>query len=172
MIAAGSERLVNESTRLLLIGDSLAVGLGPHLAGLADEEAIEDFLAVAHSGTRIDQWAQSSELDRTLEDFEPTLVLVSLGTNDAAAFGQGAADRQEPYVRELLDLLEEAGATVVWIGPPEMPFDDEELVQLLEDEAPKYFDSGRYDIPRGPDDIHPTAAGYAGWAGQIWAWLT
>jgi len=171
MIAAGTERLVDENTRLLLVGDSMAVGLTHYLRLLADEEGIEDYMALATSGTRIDQWARSGELERALEAFEPTLILVSLGTNDAH-LGPGAADRQAPYLEELLDMLEESGATVVWIGPPELPFEDTEIRELLEDEAPRYFDSLDYDIPRGPDDLHPTASGYAGWAGAIWQWLT
>jgi lysophospholipase L1-like esterase len=44
---------------------------------------------------------------------------------------------------------------------------------MLKAEIPSrdYFPSDQLAIPRGPDGIHPTARGYAGWAGAIWQWL-
>ncbi len=35
-----------------------------------------------------------------------------------------------------------------------------------------YFHSEKLEMPRGPDNLHPTARGYAGWAGAIWHWLS
>jgi len=36
----------------------------------------------------------------------------------------------------------------------------------------RYFPSQRLTIPRGADQLHPTARGYAAWAGAIWQWLS
>ena len=38
--------------------------------------------------------------------------------------------------------------------------------------ATDYFHSEKLEIPRGPDGIHSTPRGYAGWAGAIWRWLS
>jgi len=171
MAAASRKNLIRPDTRLLLVGDSLAVGLAPHLELLAEEEGIEDYRALAVSGSRIDQWADSAALEEVLETFHPTLVLVSLGTNDEA-LGPGAADRQAEALDELLALFEDTDAAIAWIGPPELPFEGGGVRELLMEAVPHYFDSEDYEIPRGPDDLHPTAAGYAGWAGVIWTWLT
>src|SRR3990172_5754810 len=83
----GMVRLLNgprlrRGMRVLLIGDSLAVGTAPYFAALAKEAGVE-FKSLAKVGTRIDQWASSAELKALLEKFQPELVLVSLGTNDA-----------------------------------------------------------------------------------------
>lgn len=153
--------------RVLLIGDSLAAGLHPHMKQLAREEGVE-YQGSGRDGTRIDEWARDPWLRQTMATFEPTVVLVSLGTNDVAL----GPERQADDLDELLTTLTAEGATVVWIGPPELPFEADAMLSLLRREAPYYFESEDYDIPRAPDGLHPTAAGYAGWAGSIWRWLT
>lgn len=149
----------------------MAVGLDPHMRELAGETGVEAYEGHGIVGTRIDQWAASPWLDKELESFQPTLILVSLGTNDEA-LGDGAADRQELYLDELLEKLADSGAEVVWILPPELPFERHGVSELIAEKAPFYFASERLDIPRSPDHLHPTAAGYAGWGGAIWRWLS
>jgi lysophospholipase L1-like esterase len=161
---------LRDDTRLLLIGDSLAVGLDSHMRQMAVEEGIA-YEGRGISGSRIDQWADDPWLDQTLRDFQPTMVLVSLGTNDEA-LGPGAVDRQAHDFIALYDKLLSSGADVMWIGPPDLPFESAGIADMIRDNVRYYFESEDYDIPRGPDDLHPTAAGYAGWAGAIWRWLT
>ncbi len=170
-------RVVSGQTRLLVVGDSLAVGLSPFLKCLATEQRVP-FMATAKVGTRIDQWAQSSTLDAALASFQPTLALVSLGTNDSYMMGAPAA-RQKPWLDRLLGKLTAAGAEVAWIGPPTLPklstgTPDPALVGMLEATIPSshWFASNTLAIPRGPDTLHPTARGYAGWAGAVWHWLS
>jgi lysophospholipase L1-like esterase len=160
---------VHAGTRLLLIGDSLAVGLAPQLKALAAEQKVP-FLGTATVSTRIDQWAQSAALQQTLSAFRPTLVLVSLGTNDEYLTGN-AVQRQSPYLDQLLQRL--APAEVVWIGPPTLPKPSNGIVAFLQSKIPasQYFPSQTLQIPRAPDRIHPTAKGYAAWAGALWQWL-
>lgn len=172
LVAAATRRpKLSEKSRVLLIGDSMAVGLDPHMRELAEESGIEAYASRAIVGTRIDQWAASAALDKELESFQPTLILVSLGTNDEA-LGEGAADRQELYLDELLEKLQATGAEVVWILPPALPFPTHGVTELIREKAPFYFTSDRLDIPRSPDGLHPNAAGYAGWSGAIWRWLS
>lgn len=182
---------VKEGMRVLLLGDSLAVGLSPHLKALAKDAGVE-LRALAKTGTRIDQWAKSEELAAVLRDYSPELVLVSLGTNDAA-IGAGAAERQKPYLDQLLEQFAHGvshrndyglGADVVWIGPPTLPFESAAMTSMIRAGVEAYGDSlgghprGAYfpsetlEIPRAPDHIHPTATGAAGWAGALWSWLT
>lgn len=163
---------VHAGSRLLLIGDSLAVGLAPQVKALAAEQKVP-FLATATISTRIDQWAQSQALTQTLAAFRPTLVLVSLGTNDEYLTGD-AVRRQAPYLDQLLQRLTVAGAEVVWIGPPTLPkAASNGIVALIQSKvaASQYFPSQTLQIPRGPDQLHPSAKGYAAWAGALWQWL-
>jgi len=182
-------------TRLLLVGDSHAQGLTPHLKSLATDQKVP-FVALSKVGTRIDQWAQSVKLDDALRDFQPTLVLVSLGTNDAYQ-GTGTWEKEHAAYETLLGKLTSfsnknangehpadgpflsAGAEVIWVGPPRLPPKsltgsplDPAFLNELANAAPNYFHSEELAIPMGPDGIHPTASGYAGWAGALWVWLT
>jgi len=164
-------------SRLLLIGDSMAQGLGPHLRGIADEEGVP-FRSVASQGTSIASWTRwvpslRASLHAALEQFQPTIVLVALGTNDeylpSATVGQEHEDLQE-----LLDELEPYD--VGWIGAPSLPKPESngamEMIRgALRIRRVAYFPSDALDIPRGPDRLHPTVAGYGGWAGAIWGWL-
>jgi len=169
-------RVLPGQTRLLLLGDSLAVGLGPHVQCLAADQRIP-FRALAKTSTRVDQWAQSAALDSTLASWKPTLALVSLGTNDA--YVAGAASRQKPWLDQLLAKLAAAGVEVAWIGPPTLPATsmgkpDAAWLAELQAAIPAshWFPSAALTIPRGPDNLHPSARGYAGWAGGIWHWLS
>lgn len=157
-------------TRLLFIGDSMAQGLAPHVENLAHDEGIAAFAARGIVGTRLDQWAKDPWLDAELQSFSPTLVLVSLGTNDEA-MGAGAADRQSSAFEALLAKISASGAEVAWVGPPSLPFPRHGVSDMIRARVPHYFASESLDIPRAPDGLHPNVSGYAGWAGAIWQWL-
>jgi len=168
---------IRRGLRILLIGDSLGVGTAPHFAALAKEAGAE-FKSIAITGSRIDQWASSKELPKILASFQPDLVLVSLGTNDAYMRGPDVIAQQHAALLQLLEVLR--GRDIVWIGPPTLPAAATPgIVPMIQDAAgtalaPRffYFHSERLQIPRGPDHLHPTVRGYAGWAGAIWHWLS
>lgn len=157
-------------TRMMIIGDSLAVGLSPLLKSMAAEQkiAVDAFPIIS---TRIDQWAKSAVLGEHLASFKPTLVLISLGTNDEYIAGD-AVSRQRPFLEQLLARFPDS--EVVWIGPPTLPKTTNGITPMLQARVPsaQYFPSQTLTISRGPDGIHPTAKGYAGWAGAIWQWLS
>jgi hypothetical protein len=167
-------RLKPGETRLLLVGDSLAVGLAPYFRDMAGRERVV-FASLAKVGTRIDQWAVSSDLRELLTSFRPTVVLVSLGTNDEYLQGADAVERQRTALAKLINLIMTAGPQhIIWIGPPSLPKASNGIVPMLKATIPSrdYFPSEALTISRGPDGIHPTARGYAGWAGAIWQWLS
>lgn len=174
--------------RILLIGDSLAVGLGTPLGALARDAGLA-FQTLATVGTRIDQWGSpgtyGDALSAALASFQPTVVLISLGTNDAymrPSPGEDIGQRQAPFLDALLSRIESARPrAVVWIAPPTLPPAAVSLPPvraLIQSERahlrPRVaiFPSQRLTLPRGPDGIHPVASGYAGWAGALWQWLT
>ncbi len=182
--------------RLMLVGDSLAVGLAAPLGALAAEHGVP-FQALATVGTRIDQWAQSDALTQALDAFQPTVVLISLGTNDAYMMASGSQDigeRQRPFMEQLLQKIEQytrksdyglGPRAIVWVSPPTLPpaaVSLPSVMRLIESEhqiaLPKikprvsFFPTQSLSIPRGPDGIHPVARGYAAWAGALWQWLT
>jgi lysophospholipase L1-like esterase len=197
LTAAMSRRpTIRQGERVLVMGDSLGVGLTTPLKGLVlGETALEpSFAGTACGGTASFQYTnpryaggcsacfQTSNcgtvLKKVLEDFRPTLVLVSFGTNEA--FGKVDAPTIIESTHALIAQLRAGGARVIWIGPPKLPatyagntFRPEVLKQIrdavLADDVP-WFPSDQLDIPQF-DQMHATPKGYAGWAGAIWQWL-
>lgn len=175
-VLKGGHPKLSETSRILLIGDSMAQGLAPQLKAMADEAGIP-FVSLAVKGTVISEWAgltasaHGQALVATLDAYRPTIILVSLGTNDEYMSAAAAAAEADDLLA-LLTLLETYG-DVVWIGPPELPKDDSNgIVAMIEDTDVAYFPSQQLDIPRAPDDLHPTVGGYGSWAGMLWSWLT
>jgi lysophospholipase L1-like esterase len=176
---------IGPKTRMLLIGDSMAEGLTPHLAALAKEASVP-FAASSKIGSHIPEWL-GQRLDDALAKANPTLVLVALGTNDF--YSHEPNEKLAADADALLERLSQAtvpdcyglGPDLVWIGPP--------LLQIFDAPYPvlqgavesgykaacgeaEYFSSELLDLRMGPDLIHPTAAGFAAWAGAIWKRLS
>lgn len=164
----------DDDSQILLIGDSFANGLSRQLVSLATDEGLP-FEFAAKDGSTISQW-DSEWLEQKLEEFAPTHVLISLGTNDA--YSNSSPEQIAEDVEELVAIIREHGAHPIWIGEPELPesyagkIQNDEVLDAIQEHAPYYFNSSTIDIPRGPDGLHPTAAGYAGWAALIWNWLS
>lgn len=159
--------------KALLVGDSLAAGLAVPLRDRFRASG-GDLASRSANGSTIDHWSQGSALSEALTQTQPATTLVSLGTNDLAA---KPADHKRPIIEAITARIRAAGSAVVWILPPRMPLPDRgglrallalELARL----AVPAFDSESLDLPRGPDGIHPTPAGFAQWAAHIAQWMT
>jgi hypothetical protein len=120
-------------------------------------------------------------LREQLKQFQPTLVLVSLGTNDAENLGQDDETRKKKIAAEeqrmlaLLDTLRAAGCEVVWIGPPQLPFrSDDEEAMLKKHVAPSnYFPSSDIAISRTHNNTgeHAVPKSMDVWTAALWQWL-
>src|SRR4029077_7423677 len=123
---------LSPSDRVLLVGDSLAVGLTKQMQALADLSSIA-FKGHGVVGSRIDEW-NKHYFSETLGDFAPTVIVVSLGTNDMKMFDPKT--QQVGPTQSLLDKRRATGARVAWIIPPTMPFTDKGVRQMIEDAHP------------------------------------
>ncbi len=157
--------LLARGDRILLVGDSLAQGLGVPLQQLALGSGV-DLRSDGRQGTRIDDWAKNPWIDQNVALAKPTLVLVSLGTNDMK-MANPLTERASLDV--ILKKIASIPARILWISPPTMPFPDRGARSLLVG-IPSFRSDG-FVIQRGPDGIHPTVSAYAGWAGALWAAL-
>lgn len=166
-VRRGPKIVSGGATRLLLVGGAFATGLAPPLRVLAKEQKVP-FLAVlapaAGKPLRTDEWAARPELGAALAAFKPTLVAVALDLPAAERVGQSV---QATALKGLLTAIQAAGAAVLWVGPPVPPQTPPRRAE------PDYFPTGSaLTLPRGPDGVQPTVAGYAGWAGALWQWLS
>jgi len=170
--------LVKADSRVLLVGDSLSVGLKSCLKSLAGEDGVA-FSHVGKEGTTICQWASESgygaQLRSAVASFKPTLVLVSLGTNDEHIPVYNASYDMRTSIdcaAKLITQLVGSGIKVGWIGPPTNAHVSSTLRKSIASIVGEdyYHHSELLTIPRGPDQLHPTAKGYCGWASSIWRW--
>lgn len=161
--------LVRPGSKLYLVGDSLAVGMDRYFRKLAASKGA-GYDSSVKSGTAAFQWvAPGSGLAAKLAAFSPDVVLVSLGTNDS--YGNRTAEQHRASIQQLIAMIRSVGAEPFWILPPKLPW-SQTYSNLVRDEGIQVFESEQIDIPQGPDKIHPTGAGYAGWAGLVWQSIT
>lgn len=145
---------------MILIGDSHAEGLGPHLqiAGLYYQRGVSTRgLVLAWPG---------------LPSGTADTVLVSLGTNDAPG---SVADAMGAAVE--LFRSEAPAARIVWIGPPDVTRDDiaARVREVAERQSARAAELGIQWIDSSPltqagragDGVHYTAAGYQAWALEL-----
>jgi len=189
--------------RFAVLGDSTAAGLGassPRAAYptlLAERFAAEGYrvelLALGVSGARIND-ALNKQLPRAV-DFDPCLVFVGIGANDAIHVTPLSEVRRD--MRELIRRLKQTGAAVVVAGAPDMraaawqeplrslagwrgrrvaaavrAVGQSEGVAIvpLADLAGPYFAAGHADA-YGGDDLHPGDGGYRAWSEAIYPYL-
>jgi len=163
---------IGPSDRLLLIGDSLAEGLAPPLKTLAQASQIP-FFADAKRGTRFVAWAEKPWLYDDLSSFQPTVTLVSLGTN--VMTGLPNPEEEAAALGAIVRTIVSSGSRVIFIAPPSMPFNQatmDKVRAMIAAQGKLIFPSDSLNIPRGSDGIHSTSSGYAGWAGAVWQWMS
>ena len=141
-------------TRVALIGDSYAIGLGQEL-----EKMLPDFQWEGHVGTTTRQWANRvrtacDQCGDWLTSFKPDVVLVSLGVND------GATTNPTNY-QNIVKGIQSIGARVVWIEPPAaVQTVSRDVISALGVQTIPATTS-----PLSRDGLHPQS--YAGWAQEV-----
>jgi len=174
--------LLRDGDRVVLAGDSLAVGLTGPLGYLLREDGYE-FRSVAVGGTNITQWSRPKTTafkkivgtDIILES-RPTLVLLSLGTNDGA-MTEKMLEAEEAALRELIQVILDSGARLVWILPLtsiQVPNLDRARYMIAENMGGRrdgYVYACQVDVPLSPDKIHPTGSGYKLWSADLYRYL-
>jgi lysophospholipase L1-like esterase len=187
--------------RVLVIGDSLGVGVQPLLKTAMQARGVQDFSGISVGGTNILQWsdndyAQGRDMETALAEFRPTLVLISLGTNDEASRGYkdwrgrdwNAADLAANRVGPTLNVAAQrsraiarlarklSGAKSVWLGPPASdpsiwPMDRGFRDLLASTWDGRYFNTEAVAPSKAGDGIHFTGSGNRVWADAIMAYL-
>lgn len=150
--------VVAPPTRPLLVGDSLAYMMRPH---------VPDFDVVAVGGTNADQWNRKHWLRMAIARYRPAVLLVSLGTNDA---GVGAVFAKfSKNARSITHRAHDLGVDrVVWLVPPNSrgPRVADALDAAGVEACPAPDGVELY-----PGDVHPTLRGYAVWSEHVRAFV-
>ena len=160
--------------RVMLIGDSLARGLGPPLRALAIQANVP-FAWTGVDSTHVADWLGAALTNAIANGSEPTMALVCLGTNDMRGNSAEAAGHR---AGQLNDELRRNGVPADRrISPPQMYFDAGDFLPALQAECAgrgvRIFDSAalRPPLERAGDKIHLTPAGYKAWAEAVARWV-
>lgn len=167
------QRRAKTCQTILLVGDSLAVGLAPRLQTLTTNTA-SNLIAEGIVGTNTCQWKE--KIFFLIERYKPGTVFISLGTNDAVleSLGPGWAQKNADCYEKTYADAASKGAKVIWILPPKLPQKLEDgrkkVVEQILKISDANYDSYVLQIPRAPDGIHMSPQGYAEWANKMWEW--
>lgn len=150
---------------VLLVGDSMAEGVGPWLKKKV-EAAGGRFIDGHERSSTIVWWQGSGKLRELLASHHPDIVFIALGSNEIFL------QKPEQRVPLIKQMVEEIGAhPAYWIGPPCWK-PDSGLVHVIEEsfQPGHFYNSNDLKVPRAPDGKHPTAQGYEAWTDLVWTW--
>jgi hypothetical protein len=155
--------------RILHIGDShVSFGFKRALARRF-REAGATFKQKSWKGSRTKSWVASGKARRLIAEFQPTVVVVTLGTNEMK---YDKPERQLSWIRALVDRI---GARMCyWLGPPPLIEDRRGYNDFVSHNvAPcRYFDSRVLEVGRRSDGrFHLTRAEGEAWAAMVWRWM-
>lgn len=181
--AASEAKLMSRPSRVLLIGDSLAVGMSDPFSKLASK-SVHSFSGkgckagsaagpscTSIVGASVLYWSKDAAIQPVLAAYKPQVVLISLGTNDFQ-YGAAAKPKVRDAINALVSKIKDSGATPVWIDPVSMPFEDTAGVrESWKASGVPFFDSSGLVYKRSKDGVHLTQDGYQDWASKIWSWL-
>jgi len=155
-------------TRVLQVGDSFADALGIELGKLLKQAGLRTSLETK-TPSYIGDWAYGPVLRKALSDYNPDLVLITLGANEVEI---PVPEQRVGPVQRLVKSL--GDRPCVWILPP-LWKKDTGVMQVIKDNAKpcQVLDSSVLvpSLPRGPDHIHPNTEGRVRWATAVFEWL-
>jgi len=155
-------------TKVLQVGDSFADALGRELGKLLKSSGLRTSLETK-TPSYIGDWAFGPLLRKAISDYDPDLVLITLGANEIEI--PVPSQRVGPVQRLVQSL---GDRPCVWILPP-LWKQDTGVMQVIKDNAKpcQVLDSSALvpSLPRGPDRIHPSSAGRVLWATAVYEWL-
>lgn len=153
--------------RILFFGDSMLEGLQRRFADYAVENGHELDVVLWYSSSS-QTWAQTDTLSHFLRRYNPTFVVICLGSNELFVRDLPERDR---YIGKILNRLGEI--PYVWISPPNWKEDtgiNNLIIKHVGSE--RYFDSRHLELQRGRDHAHPTFAAAKTWMDSVATWMS
>ena len=158
-----------QNSRILHIGDShVAFGFKSRLARHF-HRAGASFHQEAWVGSRCKSWVKSGKMRNLIEEYGPSVVLVTLGTNEMK---NRKPERILSWIRALISKI--GRRTCYWVGPPPLLDDRYQYNEMLKSNVGpcRYFDSRVLDVHKRADGkFHLTRAEGENWAELIWKWM-
>jgi len=155
-----------QAQRVLHVGDSMVPLVANYLRPVVQQRGGK-YHIISEVSSSTSSWASRRLLHEATYDYDPDLILISLGSNELFAPPTRAQERDiQQIVRQT------RGRPCLWIAPPAWKPDHGFLALLKANLGHcRYFDSTRLDLPRMRDGRHPSWSGGHRWATAVWAAL-
>ena len=151
-----------KAERILHVGDSMVPLVANYLAPVVRARGDKYHLMTTHS-TTILEWSQGKLLNATY-DYDPDLILISLGSNDIYATD---LTRRTAAIQAMVQHTRRRAC--MWIGPPLWDKDNGIVERIQKNMGHcRYFDSTKLNLPRMKDGRHPSWTGGYHWARAVW----
>ncbi len=158
-----------KGTTVLHIGDSMAGALGITLNDELKKHGVRSVLRFK-TASFIPTWAWSKELPVYLAQYNPDLVVITLGTNEVQI---RQPETRIKVIQKLVARL--GGRPCVWILPPLWEAGDTGLLPVIQAHAApcRVMNTAQVfpEMPRLNDKIHPTIPARADWSKRVVEWL-
>ena len=154
------------AVRALFIGDSMVEKLAPCCAAKLPTSADSVFAVIWYASTT-KLWAETATLDYYLQKYRPTIIIVTLGSNELYI---NSPHQRTPYIEKIVSKI---GSTpYLWVSPPRTNSStgiSDVIRQTVGDD--RFFDSRHLTLERGSDNIHPTAGAAHVWADSLASYM-
>lgn len=151
---------------LFIFGDSMTYNLALRLSQYSHANG-HTINSVNWDSSNTKIWADHDTLQYFINKFKPTLIFISLGSNELYFKNP---ETRAPYIKRILEVIDTI--PYVWIGPPNWK-EDSGINDMIEKMCkPKsFFRSAGMDFERKADHIHPTRKSSALWVDSIARWI-
>jgi hypothetical protein len=152
--------------RILHVGDSMVPLVANYLRPVVEQRGGK-YYVISKISSSTSTWASQRLLHEATYDYDPDLILISLGSNELFA------PPSPEQVRDVRQLVKHTrGRPCLWIAPPAWKR-DRGFLDLLRANLGhcRYFDSTQLDLPRMEDGRHPSWTGGYRWATAVWKTL-
>lgn len=168
---AAQAKLIKPGSAIAIAGDSIGQGLAGPVAKMASAIGAKLVCGCAEKSTLIPTWSRSEARIQKILASKPSVILISLGTNDAAA---SAPDRWSGEVDRLADRLASGGADLIWIESPSQGLPNMQAVRAMIEGSGaarsgklRLLDGAKVGAELGADHVHPTGKGYGQITGEL-----
>jgi hypothetical protein len=118
--SANSYIRLTPGIKAAMIGDSHVEALGPYTAAILGvgkgNKTNKVFRYEKHRGSRADQWMKSKKWGAWVDKFDPQIVVIVLGTNEAMT--NQSEDNLVSTFAALADRFGKKGRLIFWVTPP------------------------------------------------------
>ena len=152
-----------QARRVLHVGDSMVPLVANYLRPVVQQRG-GAYHIISEVSSSTSTWASRRLLHEATYDYDPDLILISLGSNELFAPPTRAVQRDIQQI-----VHQTRRRPCLWIAPPAWKPDHGFLALLKANLGHcRYFDSTQLDLPRMPDGRHPSWTGGHRWATAVW----